>query len=185
MPMCWRRHDILVGLDYLRITGENFQQFNTGQTTNPLTSTPNLNLYASVYGVGIPSRDLKLLSPAYTNSYTTRDQTGLYIQDQVTIGGLHLIASGRWDSYDQRTLNKKNRVLTPLSQSAFTMRFGALYEFEFGLSPYVSHTESFEPQAGADYLGNPFSPTTGNMYEAGLKYQPRGVNALITLSAYS
>lgn len=177
-------HDILVGLDYLRITGENFQQFNTGQTANPLTSIPNLNLYAPVYGVGIPSLDLKLLSPAYTNSYTTRDQTGLYIQDQVKIGGLHLIASGRWDSYDQRTLNKKNRVLTPLSQSAFTMRFGALYEFAFGLSPYVSYTESFEPQAGADYLGNPFSPTTGNMYEAGLKYQPRGLNALITLSAY-
>lgn len=177
-------HDILVGLDYLRITGENFQQFNTGQTANPLTSIPNLDLYAPVYGVGIPSLDLKLLSSAYTNSYTTRDQTGIYIQDQVKIGGLHLIASGRWDSYDQRTLNKKNRVLTPLSQSAFTMRFGALYEFEFGLSPYVSYTESFEPQAGADHLGNPFSPTTGNMYEAGLKYQPGGLNALITLSAY-
>ena len=177
-------HDILVGLDYLRITGENFQQFNTGQTTNPLTSIPNLNLYAPVYGVGIPSRDLTQLSPAYVNTYTTRDQTGLYIQDQVTIGRLHLIASGRWDWYDQRTLNKKNRALTPLSQSAFTMRFGALYEFEFGLSPYVSYTESFEPQAGADYLGNPFSPTTGNMYEAGLKYQPRGLNALFTLSAY-
>lgn len=177
-------HDILVGLDYLRITGENFQQFNTGQTANPLTSIPNLNLYAPVYGVGIPSRDLTLLSPAYVNTTTTRDQTGLYIQDQVTIGQLHLIASGRWDWYDQRTLNKKNRALTPLSQGAFTMRFGALYEFEFGLSPYVSYTESFEPQAGADYLGNPFSPTTGNMYEAGLKYQPRGLNALVTLSAY-
>jgi len=177
-------HDILVGLDYLRITGENFQQFNTGQTANPLTSIPNLNLYAPVYGVGIPSRDLTQLSPAYVNTYTSRDQTGLYIQDQMTIGRLHLIASGRWDWYDQRTLNKKNRALTPLSQSAFTMRFGALYEFEFGLSPYVSYTESFEPQAGADYLGNPFSPTTGNMYEAGLKYQPRGLNALFTLSAY-
>ena len=177
-------HDILVGLDYLRITGENFQQFNTGQSANPLTSIPNLSLYAPVYGGTLPSLDLTLLSPSYVNSYTTRDQTGLYLQDQVTIGQLHLIASGRWDWYEQRTLNKKNRVLTPLSQSAFTMRFGALYEFAFGLSPYISYTESFEPQAGADYLGNPFSPTTGNMYEAGLKYQPQGLNALFTLSAY-
>lgn len=177
-------HDILVGLDYLRITGENFQQFNTGQTANPLTSIPNLGLFAPVYGGTMPSLDLKLLSAAYANTYTTRDQTGLYIQDQMTIGGLHLIASGRWDWYEQRTLNKKNRALTPLSQSAFTMRFGALYEFEFGLSPYVSYSESFEPQAGADYLGNPFTPTTGNMYEAGLKYQPNGLNALFTLSAY-
>lgn len=177
-------HDILVGLDYLRITGENFQQFNTGQTANPLTSIPNLNLYAPVYGRQVPSLDLTQLSAAYTNGYSKRDQVGLYIQDQVTIGGLHLIASGRWDWYEQSTLNKRNRVVTPLSQSAFTMRFGALYEFEFGLSPYVSYTESFEPQAGADYLGNPFSPTTGRMYEAGLKFQPRGTNALVTLSAY-
>ena len=176
-------HNILVGLDYLRITGENFQHFNSGQTANPLTSIPNLNLYAPVYG-RVPSLNLTLLSPAYTNSYSQRDQTGVYIQDQMTIGGLHLIASGRWDWYNQRTLNKKNNALTPLSQNAFTMRFGALYAFEFGLSPYVSYTESFEPQAGADYLGNPFSPTTGNMYEAGLKFQPRGLNALITLSAY-
>lgn len=177
-------HDVLVGLDYLRITGENFQQFNTGQTANPLTSIPNLSLYAPVYGTSIPSFDLTVLSPNYTNTYGTRDQVGLYIQDQIKIGRLHLIASGRWDWYEQRTLNKKNNVLTPLSQTAFTMRLGALYEFAFGLSPYVSYTESFEPQAGSDYLGNPFSPTTGNMYEVGLKYQPTGLNALITLSAY-
>lgn len=177
-------HDVLVGLDYLRITGENFQQFNTGQSANPLTSIPDLNLYAPVYGGVVPSFDLTVLSPSYTNSYSARDQIGVYIQDQITIGQLHLIASGRWDWYDQRTLNKKNGTRTPLSQDAFTMRLGALYEFEFGLSPYVSYSESFEPQAGTDYLGNSFVPTTGKMREAGAKYQPRGLNVLFTVSAY-
>ncbi|WP_380876581.1 ligand-gated channel [Sphingomonas sp. DBB INV C78] len=177
-------HDVLVGLDYLNITGENVQQFNTGQTANPLTSVPNLNLYNPVYGGQMPSMDLTVLSPAYVNTYTKRDQIGLYIQDQIKIGRLALIASGRWDWYDQNTLNKKNNAVTPLSQSAFTMRLGALYEFEFGLSPYVSYSESFEPQAGADYLGTPFDPTTGKMFEGGLKYQPRGLNAIFTLAAY-
>jgi iron complex outermembrane recepter protein len=178
------KHDIIAGLDYLRITGENFQQFNTGQTANPLTSIPNLNLFAPVYGVSLPSRDLTVLSAAYVNTHTKRDQVGFYIQDQLTIGGLHLIASGRWDRYEQFTLNKKNSTTTPLKQNAFTMRLGALYEFDFGLSPYFSYSESFEPQAGADYLGNAFTPTTGSIYEAGLKYQPRGMKALFTLSAY-
>lgn len=178
------QHDLLFGLDYLRINGENVQQFNSGVTANPLTSIPNLNLYAPVYRGQVPSFDLRQLSSAYVNNYQTRDQVGLYAQDQIEIGRLHLIASGRWDWYEQRTRNLKNGALTPLSQSAFTMRLGALYEFAFGLSPYVSYSESFEPQTGTDYLGNPFSPTTGEMIEGGLKYQPRGLNALLTLSVY-
>jgi iron complex outermembrane recepter protein len=177
-------HDVLVGLDYLRVTGENVQQFNTGQTSNPLTSIPNLNLYAPIYGGQMPSMDLTQLSAAYINTGTTRDQVGLYVQDQITLGGLHLLAAGRWDWYTQGTLNKKNNTFTPLAQNAFTMRLGALYEFEFGLSPYFSYSESFEPQAGSDYLGTPFVPTTGKMYEGGLKFQPRGMNALFTLAVY-
>ena len=177
-------HDVLVGLDYLNITGRAVQAFNTGQTNNPLTSIPNLNLYNPVYGTSIPAVDLTILSAAYTDTYTKRDQIGIYLQDQITIGDLHLIASGRKDWYEQRTINRRTGAMTPLSQSAFTMRLGALYEFDFGLSPYVSYTESFEPQAGADYLGNLFVPTTGTMYEAGLKFQPRGTNALFTVSAY-
>ncbi len=177
-------HDILVGLDWLRINGENLQQFNTGETANPLTSIPNLSLFAPVYGTSIPSFDLRVLGAGYTNQYQSRDQVGVYIQDQITLGQLHLIASGRWDWYEQQTTNLRTGVKTPLKQSAFTMRLGALYEFEFGLSPYVSYSESFEPQAGADYLNNPFVPTTGAMWEIGAKYQPPGVNALFTVSAY-
>lgn len=174
-------HDVLVGVDWLRINGENLQQFNTGAAQG----IPNLKPYAPVYGVGIPTFDLRALNAAYVNQYQTRDQTGIYVQDQIALGRLHLIASGRWDWYEQRTTNlKPGGVMTPLSQSAFTMRLGALYEFEFGLSPYVSYSESFEPQAGADYLGNPFVPTTGKMIEAGMKYQLPGAKALFTLSAY-
>ncbi|MET0365312.1 MAG: TonB-dependent siderophore receptor [Sphingobium sp.] len=180
------RHNVLAGVDFQKITGENVQQFNTGETTNPLTSIPNLSLFNPVYGGQVPAYDLKQLSAAYTNSYSLRRQIGFYIQDQLTIGNLHLIASGRWDEYHQRTVNLKlaTNNLTSLTQHAFTMRLGALYEFDFGLSPYFSYSESFEPQTGTDSFGNPFVPTTGVMYEAGLKYQPRGTKLLLTLSAY-
>ncbi|MGK6321415.1 TonB-dependent siderophore receptor [Sphingomonas sp. DT-204] len=183
------RHNLLAGIDYQYISGENFQQFNTGQTSNPLTSIPNLSLYAPVYGGTLPSFDLTVLSPNYVNTYSKRDQLGLYLQDQMAIGRLQLIASGRWDWYNQNTINKKIVTGTPnavtrLSQTAFTMRLGALYEFPFGLSPYVSYSESFEPQAGGDYQGIPFDPVTGKMYEAGLKFQPSGTKALLTLSVY-
>lgn len=178
------KHRILAGLDYQRINGENIQQFNTGQTANPLTSIPNLSLFAPAYGSILPSFDLTVLSSAYINTKSKRDQVGVYLQDQIAIGRLHLIASGRKDWYTQTTLNKKNNSVARLEQDAFTMRLGALYEFAFGVSPYFSYSESFEPQSGATYQGEPFVPVTGRQYEAGVKFQPRGGNALFTLSVY-
>lgn len=178
------QHNVLAGVDYQYIAGENFQQFNTGVTTNPVTSIPNLNLYRPVYGGQLPSFDLTLLSTAYTNTYSRRDQVGVYVQDQIAIDRLQIIASGRYDWYDQDTLNKRNNTTAILSQKAFTARLGALYETEAGFSPYASYSESFEPQAGTLYTGVPFAPVTGRQYEAGVKYQPPGVPALFTVSAY-
>ncbi len=182
------KHNVLAGFDYQRITGENFQQFNTGPTSNPVTSIPNLSLFSPVYGGTMPSLNLTALSSAYANTFTTRDQTGFYIQDQISIGRLQLIASGRQDWYDQNTLNKKNNGVTIFSQKAFTMRLGALYEFDFGVSPYFSYSESFEPQSGNVYVSptetRSATPVTGSQYEGGIKYQPAGTQAIFTLSAY-
>ncbi|WP_157215653.1 TonB-dependent siderophore receptor [Flavisphingomonas formosensis] len=179
------QHTVLVGIDYQHISGENFQQFNTGQTGNPLTSIPNLSLYAPSYGGTLPSFDLTLLSANYVNTFSKRNQTGIYFQDQISIGKLQLIASGRYDWYDQTTLNKKpGGTVTKLEQTAFTTRFGVLYELPFGLAPFASYSKSFEPQSGTTYDGIPFVPVTGRQYEAGLKYQPLGTQAIFTLSAY-
>ena len=178
------KHQVLAGFDYQRITGENFQQFNTGQTSNSLTSIPNLNLFAPTYGGTLPSFDLQVLSSAYTNTYSRREQKGLYAQDQMSIGRLQLIASGRYDGYEQVTDNKKNATRSVLEQNAFTMRLGGLYELGAGLAPYVSYSESFEPQSGATWQGEAFVPVTGRQIEGGVKYQPKGTSALFTLAAY-
>jgi iron complex outermembrane receptor protein len=178
------RHDLLAGVDYQDITGENYQRFNDGETSNPATSIPNLSLFAPIYGTSTPTRDLTALSPSYINTDSERDQIGVYVQDQIKIDRLRLIASGRFDDYDQETLNKRNGVLTPLSQHAVTMRVGALYDFAGGLAPYVSYSESFEPQAGTTFDGALFDPVTGRQYEAGVKYQPPGTNSIFALSVY-
>lgn len=185
------QHNLLVGVDYQRISGENVQQFNTGVAGG----IPNLSLFAPTYGVGLPSFDVTKLSAAYTNTFSKRDQLGVYFQDQMSIGRLQLNASGRQDWYEQTSLNlnpttaaARAAPVTNLSQTAFTMRLGALYEFAFGLSPYFSYSESFEPQAGTRYVTAtetaPFVPVTGHQYEGGLKYQPPGTNALFTASIY-
>lgn len=173
------KHTILGGVDWQHNRGENYQAFYTGQNANPVFNIPNLSLFAPVYGVPLPSFPI-----TQTHNYTKRDQVGIYLQDQIAIGGLQLIASGRWDTYNQTTQNLNTNAVTRLNQTAFTTRLGALYETKIGLSPFGSYSESFEPQAGSTWDGSNFIPVTGRQYEAGLKYQPRGTTALFTLSAF-
>lgn len=191
------RHTILAGVDWQNNRGWNDQAFLSGPNANPLFNIPNLDLFNPVYGRNLPTSNI-LLFPGVTRAFRKTDQVGVYLQDQIKLGGLNLIASGRYDWYEQLqqnlTLAAGNAAaITRLKQTAFTGRLGALYEFKFGLSPFVSYSESFEPQSGTGYTGNlvggaaetvPFVPVTGRQYEAGLKFQPRGANALFTLSLF-
>ncbi|EPZ8797630.1 TonB-dependent receptor domain-containing protein, partial [Campylobacter jejuni] len=46
----------------------------------------------------------------------------------------------------------------------FTGRIGALYLFDNGLAPYVSYSESFNPNAYSDASGTPLAPTEGKQW---------------------
>ncbi|MEH3048645.1 TonB-dependent siderophore receptor [Sphingomonas adhaesiva] len=174
-------HTLLAGLDWQNNRGSNDQAFAIGAAATP--SIPDLSLYNPVYGQNLPTSDL-LRFPGVTRSFRKIDQVGAYAQDQIAIGGLNLIASGRYDWYTQLTRNRISGAISTLKQTAFTGRVGALYETRIGFSPFVSYSESFEPQTGTTFAGTPFVPVTGRQYEAGLKFQPRGANALFTLSAF-
>ncbi|MGK6322111.1 TonB-dependent siderophore receptor [Sphingomonas sp. DT-51] len=173
------RHVLLAGLDYAHNEGRNDQQFNTGRTADPVTSIPDFDLFRPRYNGTLPGFAL-----TQTRSFRRIDQTGAYVQDQLSLGGLNLIASGRWDWYDQLTRNRTTGAVTRSSQTAFTTRIGALHETSAGLAPFASYAKSFEPQTGAGADGAPFVPVTGRQYEAGIKFQPRGGGALFTLSAF-
>ncbi len=187
------KHTLLAGVDWQNNRGTADQAFATGPNANAAINIPNIDLYRPVYGQNLPSSNL-LLFPGVARTFRKIDQAGIYLQDQIAIGGLNLIASGRQDWYSTLTRNRATGNLTgQLSQSAFTGRLGALYESRFGLSPFVSYSTSFEPQTGNQLVlndkkqavpGATFVPVTGRQYEAGLKYQPRGANALFTLSLF-
>lgn len=186
------RHTLLAGIDWQNNRGTADQAFATGpNTANPAINIGDIDLYNPVYGQGLPTSNL-LLFPGVSRTMRKIDQAGVYVQDQIEIGGLNLIASGRQDWYSTLTRNRVTGTVTRLSQSAFTGRLGALYATAVGLSPFVSYSESFEPQTGNVTLlvngvataGASFIPVTGRQYEAGLKYQPRGAKALFTLSLF-
>jgi iron complex outermembrane receptor protein len=70
------------------------------------------------------------------------------------------------------------------NDAAFTWRTGLVYLFQNGLAPYASYSTSFQPDVGTTASGAAFKPTTGQQYEAGVKYQPPGSNSFVTASAF-
>jgi iron complex outermembrane receptor protein len=167
-------HTVLMGLDWQRSTEEH----PTGTLVGPGAGVPNLNLFAPVYYQSIPT-------PAFTaGTNQTARQTGWYAQDQLKLDRWVMLLGVRRDHATSTTYNLASRVTTAQSDEAVTKRVGLLYQFDNGVSPYVSYSESFTPQTGADFSGTPFKPTTGRQYEGGVKYQPKWLNTLFTVAAF-
>ncbi|WP_158240589.1 TonB-dependent siderophore receptor [Telmatospirillum siberiense] len=158
------------------VGGADFQTMKTSYWTGGVySSVPSINVYAPQYYVsGIPAADLSKTSMA-------SDQVGTYLQDQVELAGFTLTLSGRQDWAESKTLTTGAKQF----DKAFTGRTGLSYLFENGVSPYVSFSQSFVPQSGIDAVtGKALDPERGEQYEAGVKYQPTGMNALFTADVF-
>lgn len=59
-----------------------------------------------------------------------------------------------------------------------------MYNFDNGIAPYFSYSESFLPVLATGPSGQMLNPETGVQYEVGIKYQPIGWNALFTFAAF-
>lgn len=165
-------HTSLVGLDYsrLRLTSKRYSR-----------TAGDLDLFDPVYGapVGPPV-------PAYAWGDTT-EQTGLYAQDQMKIGERWvLVFGGRQDWVENTGTDPFTGAVTADGEKsdAFTARAGLVYLLPNGLAPYLSFSQSFEPVAGFDRLGDRFVPTRGEQYEAGLRWQPPGRDVLLAAAVY-
>ena len=118
------------------------------------------------------------------NSDQTLRQTGIYLQDQIEAGGLRGVFGVRHDWSNQDTDNLVAGSSAERSDGATTYRAGLLYMFDNGVAPYASYSTSFEPSTTTNASGIPFKPTEAEQYEVGVKYQPTGMDALFTLSAF-
>jgi iron complex outermembrane receptor protein len=119
---------------------------------------------------------------AFPGNTTKQGQAGLYLQDQIALGGLKLVLGARRDRATSQTLTPAG-VRTKKKDAATSYRAAALYTLENGLAPYVSYSESFTPVAGANLAGVAFNPQTGRQWEGGIKYQPAAAY-LLTAAAY-
>ena len=166
------RHNLLLGLDY-----KNYRLSDNQASTFP---GPDLSILAPVYG-------LRVAAPLpYLINGNSFEQLGLYAQDQIKLTDrLSLVLGLRQDFADNRIGNKLNPSASGgRSDNALTYRTALIYNFDFGLAPYVSYSTSFQPQIGTALSGAGFRPETGDQIEGGVKFEPPGQGYFLTLAGF-
>lgn len=176
------KHRVLAGVDYTHYSSQ--QGSNYAQDINPFNLyDPDYNgsLWAGYDCTGtlvVGYDDIEVCS--MTNQNVA--QTGLYIQDQMRLDNWIAVVGARQDWIE----NSADGTATK-RDDAVSYRAGLMYEFDFGLTPYVSYSESFVPVYGTSSPANgltPFDPQSGRMYELGFKYQPEGANFSVNAAVY-
>ncbi|NGO55724.1 TonB-dependent siderophore receptor [Mesorhizobium camelthorni] len=163
-------HLLLAGVDYQYT---DYSDYGASADIGPI------DIFDPVYGSPISA-----FTP-YLDRDTTHSQTGIYVQDQIKLENWALTVGGRHDWTQTETVNYlAGGAASEQSDSATTWRAGLVYLSDIGLAPYVSYSTSFLPELEHNPAGTPFEPETGEQYEVGIKYQPVGWNAFITVAAF-
>ena len=154
-------HSLLFGVDYRDYDG--YSEFGFGVA-------PAIDLFDPVYDAVIPPATI------FPFIDETREQIGIYVQEQLKVGGFVLTLNGRNDSVERNPANGAT-----VDDEEFTYRVGVNYVFENGFTPYAQAATSFQPVSGATFGGVPFEPTTGDQVEAGIKYDGRSLGPDVRL----
>lgn len=156
-----------IGLDYLKS--------DTSGRNNGFGWAPNLDMFAPVYGAPF---DLTA-TPYELNS----KQLGLYAATQLRVGSHWNFSAGiRHDRAKSDGFIDGNNTGYDLSHNSVNV--GAMYISDYGVSPYLSYSESFNPIPGTDARGNSYLPYEGRQAEAGIKLEPTWLDGTLTLAYF-
>ncbi|MEA5605577.1 TonB-dependent siderophore receptor [Nostoc sp. UHCC 0252] len=153
------QHQLLFGFDLNR-----FDNYNP---VTPNFEAASINIFNPVYGQ--PRGSNILFSEGF------RQQTnslGIYLQDQVALtDNLKILLGGRFDVIDRKYEDLVSNTESSGTDSAFSPRFGIVYQPIPAISLYTSYTSSFTPPGGSYFFGvdSSFEPERGNQYEIGVK----------------
>ncbi|MDD0845246.1 TonB-dependent siderophore receptor [Pseudomonas sp. Gutcm_11s] len=169
-------HTVLLGLDHTRSNTNYISLFG---------SVPSTNVNNPQHGQVIvrPPRSPNLYGYDYNQKSR---QTGLYVQDQMSLDNWRLTLGGRrdWVHTGTEFYNKGDASNTD-RDSEFSGNAAISYVFDSGVVPYLSYAESFQATSGASASATEaLKPTEGKQWELGVKYQPVGWDALFTAAVY-
>ncbi len=165
-------HQVLAGVDYSNyfertLTASGGSAFTPGITPIDAYNPDNTGVAPGV----LPYT----LLPEQRNT-----QLGIYVQDQIRFADRVTLVTGV--RYDRA--RSKTQGVDEVIDKAWTFKAGLIGELGYGISPYISYSEAFQPVSGINpRTGDAYVPTRGRQYEGGIKWQPqRGV--LVTAAYY-
>lgn len=157
------KHELLAGLDFAQYRKRSESALDCPVYFPASPSCTNTVPLIDVYNPVYPSYTPPTFSE---NAPSKLRQVGFYLQDQLRISRAWLVTLGlRHD----RARNQTEGAATE-NHSATTKRIGVLYSSPMGVSPYVSYSESFTPQANRGSAS--LKPLHGKQWELGVKAEP-------------
>ena len=162
-------HRLLMGVDYQR---------RSNNVAGYYGAFPAIDAFNPVYGA----------DPDYITQYSSEkhklEQTGIYVQDQMSLNKWRLTLGGRHDQVKVTNVNKLNDTSDTLDQGHYSSRAALLYLFDNGIAPYVSYSTAFTPTSFTDENGKILEPMKGKQWEAGLKFEPEGTQTMYSASVF-
>lgn len=162
-------HRLLMGVDYQR---------RSNNVAGYYGAFPAIDAFNPVYGA----------DPDYITQYSSEkhklEQTGIYVQDQMSLNKWRLTLGGRHDQVKVTNVNQLNDTSDTLDQGHYSSRAALLYLFDNGFAPYVSYSTAFTPTSFTDENGKILEPMKGKQWEAGLKFEPEGTQAMYSASVF-
>jgi len=141
-----------------------------------------VNVFDPVY-TGSP-----VTSTAVQNALLEQRLYGLYTQLQSRIDNWVFLLGGRYDRVNSSYRNKAGTLNAPADldywDGQLTWQAGLMYQFDNGVSPYLSYSTAYNPTQQVSSTSGPLDPTTSEQYEAGVKYEPKGWNTTVSASIY-
>ena len=169
---------LLAGFDHF-ISDQYFQGRSLRGRTTVTPGLPNpLSLFDPVYGQSDPAT---YNQGPFRVTLTDGRRTGFYLLDELTIGRLILTGGVRRDSF------RDDADGTVFEDDETTYRLGMVYRLTDEISAFGQYATSFEPQSASSQnplAGGPFAPTTGDIFEAGIKTALMDGQIQSSLSAY-
>ena len=163
-------HNLLFGVEYQE-TDSSATYYDAGAD-----GTPNLDLSKPDFSQ--INADTLPLDIYRQKQDIEQSQLGFYVQDEMQWQDLTVVAGLRHDNFDSTTEQTEATKGTVYSNktidndaSKTSGRLAAIYDFDNGLSPYASYSQSFQPVVGSNFITNKaFEPTTADQLEVGIKY---------------
>lgn len=164
-------HTLLTGVDFMRMRNDINATFG---------SAPSIDLYNPYTPEDFTFGDA---APYQLNE---TKQTGIYAQNQAEWDKWVFTLGGRYDWSNQQTTVRADGGSVERNDHQFTWRGGVNYLFDNGIAPYISYSQSFEPNA-FDLYSTPrmaFAPSKGEQYEAGVRYVPKDMPIVLSGAVY-